>query len=103
MKKRTMIDRIRDAIRAFLGKQIGSVTFGVDVKKCSECDKYEHVFYICDRQKCPRCSYPECKHTADVKHAKNFQYGFQSEAFWEIDTITEEDAMKFFEEESTDG
>ena len=30
------------------------------------------VLYLCDRKKCPNCSYPQCKHTFDIKHAKNF-------------------------------
>ena len=38
IKKRTLFDKCRDAYRAFCGKQIGSLTFGIDVKKCSECD-----------------------------------------------------------------
>lgn len=38
IKKRTLIDKCKDAYRAFRGKQLGSLTFGVDVKKCSECD-----------------------------------------------------------------
>ena len=91
IKKRTLIERIRDAIRAFRGKQIGSVTFGVDVKRCSECDQ----------TLCKKCS-PECKHTTDIRHAKNFVGcpGPQNSIYYEeIDTITEEDAMKFWEED----
>ena len=29
------------------------------------------VFYICDRKACANCS-PECFHTTDISHAKNF-------------------------------
>lgn len=104
MKKRTLLDRVRDAIRAFRGKSIGSVTFGVDVKKCSECDRNSGVLYICDQTLCKKCS-PECKHTTDIRHAKNFVScpGPQNSIYYEeIDTITEEDAMKFFEEDGTD-
>ena len=85
MKRRTLLDRIRDAIRAFRGKQVGSVTFGIDVKRCSECHEDEHVLYICDQTKCHKCSYPECKHTHDLFHAKNFKYMFGDGAFWEIE------------------
>lgn len=28
--------------------------------------------YLCDRKKCRNCSYPECKYTEDITHAKNF-------------------------------
>lgn len=27
--------------------------------------------YLCDRKKCAGCSYPTCKHTTDINHAKN--------------------------------
>ena len=30
------------------------------------------VLYICDRMKCEHCS-NECRHTTDIKHAKNFE------------------------------
>lgn len=30
------------------------------------------VAYICDRKRCERCSWPQCKHTIDVQHAVNF-------------------------------
>ena len=31
------------------------------------------VAYLCDREMCENCSYPECKHTFDVFHAKNLK------------------------------
>lgn len=30
------------------------------------------VAYLCDRLACKECHYPECKHTFDISHAKNF-------------------------------
>lgn len=33
---------------------------------------YSHIAYICDRMACPKCSYPQCQHTCDVRHAVNF-------------------------------
>ena len=76
IKKRTLFDKCRDAYRAFRGKQIGSLTFGIDVKKCSECDykKQDQIWYLCDRKACPNCSYPTCEYTTDIRHAKNFEY-----------------------------
>ena len=29
------------------------------------------VFFICDRKKCKKCSYPICKRTEDFNHAVN--------------------------------
>lgn len=37
VKPTTLMDRIQSAIRAFKGKPIGSLQFGVEVKRCSEC------------------------------------------------------------------
>ena len=76
VKKRTLIDKCRDAYRAFRGKQIGSLMFGIDVKKCSECEykKQDRIWYLCDQRACPNCSYPECEYTTDIRHAKNFEY-----------------------------
>lgn len=32
----------------------------------------DRVIYLCDRRACAKCS-PECKHTNDIRHAKNFE------------------------------
>ena len=82
VKKRTLIDKCRDAYRAFRGKQIGSLSFGVDVKKCHECEykKQDEILYLCDQMACPNCSYPMCEYTTDIRHAKNFVY---SDGFFE--------------------
>ena len=34
------------------------------------------VAYICDRKACKDCSYPSCKYTTDIKHAKYFNLSF---------------------------
>ena len=32
----------------------------------------KELFYLCNRKRCgDKCSYPECKHTPSIKHAKN--------------------------------
>ena len=54
-KIRTFRDKVRDAVRAFRGKQIGSLTFGVDIKQCKDCEYkkiYEQCFELneCDRE-----------------------------------------------------
>lgn len=30
------------------------------------------VEYVCDQKACVNCNYPECTHTRDIRHAKNF-------------------------------
>lgn len=31
------------------------------------------IVYLCDRRNCDNCSGLECKHTSNIKHAKNFE------------------------------
>lgn len=78
----TLKDRIHRAIKAFKGENIGSLQFGIDVKKRSECreDRKEReveVLFLCDRRDdCECCSYPTCKHTTNFDHAKNFRKAY---------------------------
>lgn len=72
----SLLGRIKSAAKAFVGSPVGSVHFGVALHKCDECDKKKPetlVFYICDRKACDPCNNPDCKHTLDIKHAKNFK------------------------------
>ena len=39
------------------------------------------IAYICDRQKCPRCS-PECMHTTDIHHAYRFKLQDGTDDTW---------------------
>ena len=75
IKKRTLFDKCRDAYRAFCGKQLGSLTFGIDVKKCHECEyrRETNILYLCDQRACQDCTYPDCEYTTDIHHAKNFE------------------------------
>lgn len=41
----------------------------------------EKIAYICDRQKCPRCS-PECMHTTDIRHAYLFKLQDGTDDTW---------------------
>lgn len=41
------------------------------------------VLYLCNRERCEDgCQNPDCMHTTDIRHAKNFEerYGYQ---YWE--------------------
>ena len=35
--------------------------------------KENKTLYLCDRKACERCSYPKCKHTTNIYHARNFE------------------------------
>jgi hypothetical protein len=68
-------DRLRNAWRAFKGDKVGSLHFGIEVKRCDQCDKVRapNVLYLCDSKYCEGgCSNDACKHTLDINHAVNF-------------------------------
>lgn len=46
-------------------------------------EKEFKVIYLCDRKQCKQCSYPNCKHTTDIKHAKNFNIEYLTENYFE--------------------
>lgn len=74
----TFKDRINRAIKAFKGKPVGSISLGVDVKRCCDCEYKGNsphvgkVLYICDRRACKTCDGDLCTHTTDIRHAANF-------------------------------
>lgn len=37
-KQCTIVDRFKNAVRAFKGSPIGSLTYGVDIKLCDQCE-----------------------------------------------------------------
>lgn len=63
-----LIDRINNAIRAFQGKPIGSLTFGVETKRCDECE-YKFKPVIRDNLLITagaRAAYMDCANQIDV-------------------------------------
>lgn len=86
VERTTIRQRFRDAINAFRGKKIGSVQFGIEVKKCSEC-RNPIVFYLCDGNACDGACTTSCKHTTDIRHAKNFKHGLDGESWWEKEEV----------------
>lgn len=49
----------------------------------------EKYLFLCDQKKCEKCTYPECRHTADIKHAKNKKGNvFKSDINLDTNTIT---------------
>ena len=49
----------------------------------------EEVAYLCDRKACKNCAYPNCKHTTDIRHAKNFEVSANG-SYWEADDDRQE-------------
>lgn len=75
VKKRSFFDRVYDAIQAFRGKQIGSVSYGLSIQRCDECEEKKRVvLYECDLEACgDECPNPMCHYTVDISHAVNFE------------------------------
>lgn len=34
--------------------------------------KERNILFLCDRKACEKCSYPTCRHTLELEHARNF-------------------------------
>ena len=34
--------------------------------------KERYILFLCDRKACEKCSYPTCRHTPELEHARNF-------------------------------
>lgn len=34
--------------------------------------KKRNILFLCDRKACEKCSYPTCRHTPELEHARNF-------------------------------
>lgn len=34
--------------------------------------KERNILFLCDRKACEECSYPQCRHTPELEHARNF-------------------------------
>lgn len=92
----TISDRLRAAWKAFKGNKVGSLHFGLELKRCDQCDKVNNpdILYLCDGKQCPDgCSNSWCKHTTDINHAINFKRyeGDRGSYFVELERENEED------------
>lgn len=47
IRKTTLADRLKRSVKAFKGEPIGSLYFGVDVKRCDQCE-YKNITEIRD-------------------------------------------------------
>lgn len=44
IKKRGLGDKLRDAFNAFRGKPVQTLRFGMEVKRCGDCEHYQNSF-----------------------------------------------------------
>ena len=61
---------------------------GANLDPGERCDCRNHkdaiIHFVCDRRKCHSC-HPECSHTTDIKHAKNFTVSGVDDLYFEED------------------
>ena len=68
LKQTTLLDRIKNAIRAFQGKPIQTLSLGLDVKRCDECEYKsdagirEHLLVVMGA----RAAYMDSEGTIDI-------------------------------------
>lgn len=56
------------------------------------------ILYLCDHHRCECCSYPECDHTTDISHARNF-VPYKKDLLVEVECKEREECWKGQEEE----
>lgn len=71
----SIFDRVKRAYKAFST---------VDPPKEQNEPHYGQVVFLCDHRACKVCSYPNCRHTFDILHAKNFVVSGNG-IYWEVD------------------
>ena len=65
-----MRDGKRKKLQEQLAEEIGQevMILPAGVSRARE----RNILFLCDRKACERCCYPQCRHTPDIEHAKNF-------------------------------
>lgn len=65
-----MRDDVRKKLQEQLAAEIGQsvVLLPNGVLRAKE----RNILFLCDRKACEKCSYPQCRHTPELEHAKNF-------------------------------
>lgn len=66
----TMRDDIRKKLQEQLAAEIGQsvVLLPNGISRAKE----RNILFLCDRKACEKCSYPTCRHTPELEHARNF-------------------------------
>ena len=59
-------EKLREKITAEVGQEVAILPGGVELATAQK------LLFLCDRKACSKCSYPQCKHTQDLEHARNF-------------------------------
>lgn len=65
-----MRDGERKKLQEQLAEEIGQevMILPASVSRARE----RNILFLCDRKACEKCSYPTCRHTPELEHARNF-------------------------------
>lgn len=72
-------EKLREKIAAEVGQEVAILPGGVELATAQK------LLFLCDRKACAKCSYPQCKHTQDLEHARNFapaSFSKQTDGVW---------------------
>ena len=58
--------KLQEQLTAEIGKTV--VLLPNSVSRAKE----RNILFLCDRKACEKCSYPTCRHTTELEHARNF-------------------------------
>ena len=58
--------KLQEQLAAEIGQSVILLPSGVSQAK------ERNILFLCDRKACEKCSYPTCRHTPELEHARNF-------------------------------
>lgn len=58
--------KLQEQLAAEIGQPVVLLPSGVSQAK------ERNILFLCDRKACEKCSYPTCRHTPELEHARNF-------------------------------
>ena len=58
--------KVQEQLAAEVGQPVVILPNGVSRAK------ERNILFLCDRKACEKCSYPQCSHTPELEHARNF-------------------------------
>lgn len=58
--------KLQEQLAAEIGEPVVLLPSGVSRAK------ERNILFLCDRKACEKCSYPQCRHTPELEHARNF-------------------------------
>ena len=58
--------KLQEQLAAEIGQPVVLLPNGVSR------EKERNILFLCDRKACEKCSYPQCRHTPELEHARNF-------------------------------